>query len=60
MRKERLIVGIICLVLAVGLALLSWQLPPEKMMFMVGRVNVPMVILAVVGLALLLTARRRA
>ena len=60
MRKERLILGIICLVLAAGLAAVSWQLPPEKLMFMLGRVNVPMVILAVAGLALLLTARQRA
>ena len=59
MRKERMIGGIICLVLAAGIAVVSWRLPPEKLMFMIGRVNVPMVVLAVAGLVLLVTAKKR-
>ena len=59
MRKDRLIAGIICLVLAAGVAVVSWRLPPEKLMFVVGGVNIPMVILAVIGLALLVAARKR-
>jgi len=59
MNKGQMIGGIVCLVLAAGIAAVSWGLPPEKLMFMVGRINIPMVILAVVGLALLVTARKR-
>lgn len=59
MRKERMIGGIICLVLAAGIAVVSWRLPTEKLMFMVGRVNIPMVVLAVIGLVLLVTAKKR-
>lgn len=59
MRKEPLIGGIVCLALAAGLAVVSWRLPADKLLFMVGGVNVPMVILAVAGVALLIVARRR-
>jgi len=61
MNKSRLIWGIICLALAVLLAVLTVALPDNKMMFMVGDTNVPIlpaVILGIIGLALLLTAGR--
>ena len=59
MRKDQMIGGIVCLVLAVGLAALSWKLPSSKLLFMVGQISIPMVVLAVAGLALLVTAKRR-
>jgi hypothetical protein len=59
MNKPRLIGGIICLALAVLLAVLNWRLPADKLMFMVGGINVPMIILAIVGLLLLITAGKR-
>ena len=62
MNKSRLIGGIICLALAVLLAVLSFALPADKMIFMVGDTNmpyVPAIGLAVVGLALLITAGKR-
>ena len=62
MNKSRLIGGIICLALAVLLAVLSFALPADKMTFMVGDTNmpyVPAIGLAVVGLALLITAGKR-
>jgi hypothetical protein len=59
MNKSRLIGGIICLALAVLLAVLNWRLPADKLMFMVGGINVPMIILAIVGLLLLITAGKR-
>jgi hypothetical protein len=59
MRKDRLISGIVCLALAALLAVASWRLPPEKLWLMVGRVNVPMIILAVIGIVLLVSARKR-
>jgi hypothetical protein len=51
--------GIVCLVVAAGLAALSWKLPSSKLLFMVGQISIPMVVLAVAGLALLVTAKRR-
>lgn len=62
MDKSRLIGGIICLALAVLLAVLAVTLPADKMIFMVNDTNVPHVpaiILAVVGLGLLITAGKR-
>jgi uncharacterized integral membrane protein len=62
MNKSRLIGGIICLVLAILLAVLAVTLPADKMMFMVGDTNmpyVPPIILAVVGLGLIITSWRR-
>ena len=59
MNKGQLIGGIICLALAALLAVLSWRLPAEKLMFMVGGINVPMIILGIAGLVLLFTARKR-
>jgi hypothetical protein len=59
MNKGPMIGGIVCLAVAAVLAVTSWRLPPEKLMFMAGGINVPMVILAVVGLVLLVAAKRR-
>jgi len=59
MNKSRLIWGIICLALAALLAVLTVKLPENKMMFMVGDTNVPIlpaVILGIIGLVLLLTS----
>jgi uncharacterized integral membrane protein len=62
MKVSQLIGGIICLVLAILLAVLAVTLPADKMIFMVGDTNmpyVPAIGLAVVGLALLITAGKR-
>ena len=59
MDKGRLAGGIICLLLAALLAVLSWRLPAEKLMFVVGGINIPMIILAVLGVVLLIFARKR-
>ena len=60
MNKSKLIGGIICLLIAGGLAIANLRLPAENMMFQVGDQNmpwVPVVILAVVGIVLLATVR---
>jgi hypothetical protein len=62
MNKGRLIGGIVCLALAALLAVASFALPADKVVFMVGNSNVPMVpvtILAGVGLMLFVGARQR-
>jgi hypothetical protein len=59
MAKGRLIGGTICLALAVLLAVLVFALPEDRMIFMVGNTNAPIIpaaILAVVGVLLLTTA----
>lgn len=59
MNKSQIIGGVICLVVAVFLAIVSFTLPPEKLMFMVGaNNNVPLapIILAIIGVLLLATA----
>ena len=59
MNKSRLIGGIICLAMAGLLAVLTFALPENKMMFMVGGTNVPIapaIILGIVGIVLLATA----
>ena len=59
MNKSKLIWGIVCLVIAGGLAIANLQLPPEKLMFQVGDANmpwVPVVVLTIVGIVLLATA----
>ena len=56
MNKSRIIWGSICLVIAGVLVTANILLPPEKLMFQVGAVNmpwVPPVVLAVVGIILL-------
>ena len=60
MNKSRLIWGIICLALAALLSVLNVTLPADKLMFTVEGENmpwVPPIILGIIGLALLLTAR---
>lgn len=60
MNKPRLIWGIVCLALAALLGVLNIVLPADKLMFMVNDVNrpyVPPIILGIIGLALLFTAR---
>ena len=56
MNRGSFIGGIICLSLAALLAILNARLPEGEVMFMINGVNspvVPIIILAVVGLALL-------
>jgi hypothetical protein len=59
MDKGRVVGGIVCLAVAGLLAILSWRLPAEKMFFMAGGVNIPMVILAVAGILLLVFSRKQ-
>jgi hypothetical protein len=59
MNKTNLIWGIICLVIAGGLAIANLTLPPESLMFQIGKTNmpwVPPVVLGIVGIILLATA----
>jgi len=59
MNKSKLIWGIVCLVIAGGLAVLNLTLPKEDLMFQIGDVNmpwVPPVVLGIVGIILLATA----
>jgi hypothetical protein len=61
MNKSRLIVGIVLLAIAALLAVLTIALPGGKMVFMVGDTNIPLlpaVILGILGLVLLVTARQ--
>jgi len=63
MNKSKLIWGIICLVIAGGLAVANLTLPPENLMFQVGDVNmpwIPPIVLGVVGIILLATANQPA
>lgn len=61
MNKSRVIGGLICLVVAAFLGVLYFALPREELMFMVGENNqfLPPIILGIVGILLLLTARQR-
>lgn len=59
MDKSRVIGGMICMAAALLLAVLAYTLPADKMMFMVGDENMPIVPaigLGVIGLVLLVTA----
>lgn len=59
MDRSQLVGGIVCLVLAVFLGVLSVVLPPDKMMFMVADENIPYLpalLLGVIGIILLATA----
>jgi hypothetical protein len=59
MNKGRLVGGIVCLVLAVVLGVLSFVLPADSMIFYAGEQNLrwfPAVILGILGIALLATA----
>jgi len=60
MKKSNLIWGIICLVIAAGLAVANLTLPEEDLMFMVGDINMPWtppVVLAIIGIILLATSK---
>lgn len=61
MNKSRLVWGIICLVIAGGLTVANLSLPPEKLMFQVGDINmpwVPPVVLGIIGVILLATVNK--
>jgi hypothetical protein len=61
MNKTKLIWGIICLLIAGGLAVANLALPPEDLMFMVGAVNmpwIPPIVLGIVGIVLLATVNQ--
>jgi hypothetical protein len=61
MNTSRLVGGIICVAIAALLTVLNLRLPPEDLMFMIGSVNmpwVPPIVLAIVGVVLLSTARQ--
>ena len=56
MNKSRLIWGVICLLIAGGLAIANLMLTPEDLMFQIGNQNmpwVPVAILGILGLTLL-------
>jgi hypothetical protein len=62
MNRSRLIGGIICLAVAVLLAVLAFRLPADEFIFMVGDHNVPwvpVIVLGIVGIVLLATAGSR-
>ena len=61
MNKSKLIWGIICLLIAAGLAVLNLTLPSENIMFQVGEVNMPWgppVVLGILGIVLLATVNQ--
>lgn len=60
MNKSQAIGGIVCLAVGALLAVLTVTLPSDRMMFMIGDVNapiVPAIVLGVIGVVLLITAR---
>lgn len=62
MNKSNLIWGIICLVVAGGLAVANLTLPSESLMFQVGDVNmpwIPPILLAVIGIILLAAVNQK-
>jgi uncharacterized membrane protein YbhN (UPF0104 family) len=56
MNTGRLIAGIICVVIGLFLLVLGFALDPEKVWLTVANVNLPGLLLGLVGLVLLLTA----
>ncbi len=61
MNKTQIVWGVICLVVAAALAVLNLILPPESFMFQIGERNmpwVPPVVIGIVGIVLLATARK--
>ena len=61
MNKRRLIWGVICLAIAVFLAIFYFALPEVDVVFKVGGTNIyyiPILILAAVGILLLATVRK--
>jgi hypothetical protein len=62
MNKTNLIWGVVCLVIAAGLAVANLALPPESLMFQVGDVNmpwIPPIVLAIVGIVLLANVNQK-
>ena len=62
MKMSNLIWGIICLVVAGGLAVANLTLPPENLTFQVGDKNMPWmppVVLAIIGIILLATSKQQ-
>jgi hypothetical protein len=61
MNRSQAIGGLVCLAIATLLAVLTVTLPKDRMMFMIGDVNapiVPAIALGVIGVVLLVAARR--
>ena len=61
MKKLNLILGIVCVVIAVGLTYANLTLPPESLMLMVGDQNMPWlgpIIFAILGIILLATSKK--
>ena len=62
MNKSNLIWGIICLVIAGGLAVANLTLPPEDLMFQIGDKNmpwIPPIVLAIIGIILLANVNQK-
>lgn len=62
MNKSNLIWGVICLMIASGLAVVNLVLPPESLMFTVGERNmpwIPPIVLGIIGVVLLVSAYRK-
>jgi len=60
--KMQLFWGVMCILVAVALAILNLTLPPENLMFQLGNRNmpwIPPVVFAIVGVILLATAREK-
>jgi hypothetical protein len=60
--KTQLFWGVVCILVAVALAILNLTLPPENLMFQLGNRNmpwIPPVVFAIVGVILLATAREK-
>lgn len=63
MNKSKLILGIICMIFATGLAVANLTLPSESLLFQIGDINmpwVPPVVLGIVGIILLATMNQPA
>ncbi len=59
MNKMRIVLGVLCLVIAGALVILNITLPPDSLMFQIGNINmpwVPPVIFGIIGIILLATA----
>lgn len=62
MKKSNLVWGVICLVIAAGLAVANLTLPPENLMFQIGDKNmpwIPPIVLATIGVILLATVNQK-
>lgn len=62
MNKSNLIWGIICLLIAGGLAIANLTLPSEDLMFQIGNKNmpwIPSIVLAVIGILLLTSVNQK-